>query len=522
MSLNLTVLTSNTIPRAAVEWQPLSANPIIGKDVLELLSTSMYVNPLAIYREYIQNAADAIDDARRSRVLDDATVGCVDISLDPSSRTVKIRDNGIGLNRDSFAERLIAFGASKKRGSRARGFRGVGRLAGLGYCQELIFRSKTMEDDQVSELRWDCRELKKLLQTQEFSDDLETLVHEIVATRALKSVGFPKHFFEVELAGIIRHGNDVLIDGGSIEGYLSQVAPAPFAPGFRWREQIDSILSPRIGLGNLEIHIDGSPEPVYRPHRNAFEVRRGVVDSFRELEAVTIQNSDGDPAAIGWVLHHDYWGAIPSGSRISGLRLRTGNMQIGEPNLLDSLFPEARFNSWVVGEIHIIDTRVLPNGRRDHFEQNIHFRNIVSQLSPIARDLVRRCRVSSLKRNRMRRFEQELGAVTGRVAILRQGATTKTRRHELIEEIRERVPKLEKIASSGLLDPDVQRGYRIRLKRLDSQLLRTIKSNGSHRSLMRLHVKQRKIVQRMFDLIYANSGNEASARSLVDKILRWL
>lgn len=522
MSLNLTVLTSNPIPRAPVEWQPLSANPIIGKDVLELLSTSMYINPLSIYREYIQNAADAIDDARRNQVLSDATVGRVDISLDASARTVRIRDNGIGLNRGSFVERLIAFGASKKRGSRARGFRGVGRLAGLGYCQELVFRSKSVDDEQVNELRWDCRQLKTLLRTPEFSDDLEKLVREIVATRTLRSTGFPSHFFEVELAGIIRHGNDVLVDGGSIEGYLSQVAPVPFAPAFRWREQIDSILSPSVGLGNLEIHIDGRPDPVYRPHRNEFEVRRGVADSFQELEALTIRNSDGDAAAVGWVLHHGYWGSIPSGSRVSGLRLRTGNMQIGEPNLLDDLFPEARFNSWVVGEIHIIDARVLPNGRRDHFEQNIHFRNIVSQLSPIARELVRRCRVSSLKRNCMRQFEQGMASVTERVAILRQGATTKTRRRVLIEEIQGHVPKLEKISSSALLDPDVQRNYGTRLKRLDSQLLKLLNANGSHKNLMRLRVKQRRLVQRVFDLIYANSGNQGSAKILVDKILRRL
>ena len=39
--------------------------PVVGKDVLELLSTAMYVDPLTIYREYVQNAADAIDEARR-------------------------------------------------------------------------------------------------------------------------------------------------------------------------------------------------------------------------------------------------------------------------------------------------------------------------------------------------------------------------------------------------------------------------------------------------------------------------
>ena len=46
--------------------------------------------------------------------------------------------------------RLTAFGASKKRGKGSRGFRGVGRLAGIGYCQELVFRSRVPGESKVS------------------------------------------------------------------------------------------------------------------------------------------------------------------------------------------------------------------------------------------------------------------------------------------------------------------------------------------------------------------------------------
>src|SRR5689334_15907703 len=67
---------------------------VIGKDVLELLSSAMYVDPMTIYREYIQNAADAIDDARRLGSIGAAERGRVDISVDPSTRSVRIRDNG--------------------------------------------------------------------------------------------------------------------------------------------------------------------------------------------------------------------------------------------------------------------------------------------------------------------------------------------------------------------------------------------------------------------------------------------
>ena len=38
---------------------------IIGKYTLESLTNGMYSNPLDLYREYIQNAVDSIDSARR-------------------------------------------------------------------------------------------------------------------------------------------------------------------------------------------------------------------------------------------------------------------------------------------------------------------------------------------------------------------------------------------------------------------------------------------------------------------------
>ena len=43
----------------------------------------MYVEPLTIYREYVQNAADSIDDARRAGILKEGEPGRVDILFDP-------------------------------------------------------------------------------------------------------------------------------------------------------------------------------------------------------------------------------------------------------------------------------------------------------------------------------------------------------------------------------------------------------------------------------------------------------
>ena len=42
---------------------------VVGKDIIELLGSAMYRDPLSIYREYIQNAVDSIDEAIESGCL---------------------------------------------------------------------------------------------------------------------------------------------------------------------------------------------------------------------------------------------------------------------------------------------------------------------------------------------------------------------------------------------------------------------------------------------------------------------
>src|SRR5438045_8604354 len=116
--------------RSESEWLPNSEDIVIGKDILELLSTSMYIDPRTIYREYVQNAADAIDDAREQGLLGTNTSGQLRIFIDSVGRTIRIRDNGTGVHWPQFVTRLSNLGARARRGTSARGFRGVGRLAG--------------------------------------------------------------------------------------------------------------------------------------------------------------------------------------------------------------------------------------------------------------------------------------------------------------------------------------------------------------------------------------------------------
>ena len=87
-----------------VSWTGYKDSIVVGKDILELLGTSMYVDPMTIYREYVQNAADAIDEARRIGLLTPPSPGSVEIRIDPVGRVVRIRDNGVGVPGNDYRQ----------------------------------------------------------------------------------------------------------------------------------------------------------------------------------------------------------------------------------------------------------------------------------------------------------------------------------------------------------------------------------------------------------------------------------
>jgi len=236
---------------------------LIGKDILELVSSAMYIDPLTIYREYVQNAADSIDEARRAGVLKEGEPGRVDIQFDAGTRSARVSDNGSGLPWPQFISRLTALGMSAKRGTAARGFRGVGRLAGLGYAQELVFRSRTKGERLVSEMRWDCRELRAKLRSAQSDHGLAELVSGIVSVSRIAADEYPERFFEVELKGVVRLRSDKLMSASAIGEYLSQVAPVGFSPEFRFGAEIRSVLRSVVELGEIDIHIEGLDTPVY-------------------------------------------------------------------------------------------------------------------------------------------------------------------------------------------------------------------------------------------------------------------
>ncbi|RWP83810.1 MAG: molecular chaperone Hsp90 [Mesorhizobium sp.] len=492
---------------------------VIGKDVLELVSSGMYVDPMTIYREYIQNAADAVDAARASGVLAPHDPGRVNVSVDSESRTVKIRDNGCGIPFPQFAQKLTALGGSAKRGTLARGFRGVGRLAGLGYAQELIFRARVAGETKVSQLSWDCRLLKSALREAGNDRGVAELIRSATRLERVEIDDAPARFFEVEMRGIVRLQNDRLMSPSSISEYLSQVAPVPFSPAFALGAELTELLSRHVDLGSLDIRINDAEEPVTRPHRDNFSLGDKHSVNFDGMSVVEVPGIDGNVAAVAWILHHEYDGALSTGALVRGLRLRTGNVQVGDHALLEDLFPEARFNAWSVGEVHVIDRRIVPNGRRDHFEQNAHFNNLVNHLAPTARDIARRCRTSSVRRRWQREFELHAQSVAQTLGVITQGSVSRPERERLALSAEQTLLQMSKVAGKELLADSA--GERIdRIDVLRAQLAVAMNDDVTISSpLMRLPEAQRRTYENFFELVYECSTNRVAAKALIDRML---
>jgi molecular chaperone HtpG len=492
----------------------------IGKDILELVSSAMYVDPMTVYREYIQNAADAVDLARQSGILapDAPATVHVEFDTDANARTIRIRDNGAGLGWADFVPRLTALGGSAKRGTGARGFRGVGRLAGLGYAQELIFRSRAEGETLVSELRWDGRKLRAgLREANDFG--VPELIQQAVSVNRYEDAERPQRFFEVEMVGVPRQRGDRLMSPPVVAEYLAQVAPVPFSPEFKFGAALRHRLATHVDLADLQIYVAGEG-PIYRPHRDQIPTGNGQFDTCVDVEITELPGGPDGPAAIAWVVHHSYEGAFPNAALVKGLRLRVGDIQVGDHDLFEDLFPELRFNAWAIGEVHVLDPRIIPNGRRDNFEQSTHYANLRNHVAPIAREIGSRCRSSSVRRKWLREFTLQRQLAEEKIGVIVQGGVGAGDREQIAATCDGVINRMRKIAGMRVLADDAPDELRATADQIRDKLANLVGSEVAEQSpLARLAPEKREMYEHLFGLVYECSVNRIAAKALIDRIL---
>ena len=193
----------------------MANSPILGGELLRLVTAGMYDNPLVLYREYVQNSADAI-------AAQGSGAGSVHISIDPLRSQITILDDGTGLAPSEAVHRLIDLGRSPKDPLIDRGFRGIGRLSGLAFAEELHFTTRTRGDSPPTRVSWNARALRELDLARV---DAKTAIEEST-TRSQVSCGeWPERFFQVTIDRINRHAASTLLNEDAVRSYLGGSLP---------------------------------------------------------------------------------------------------------------------------------------------------------------------------------------------------------------------------------------------------------------------------------------------------------
>jgi len=499
--------------------EPLERELVVGKDLLQLFTTGMYVEPLTLFREYIQNAADAIDDAVATGILSDRSAGRIEIDIDPGAREVRIRDNGTGIPREEAVRRLTSFGSSEKRGTSARGFRGIGRLAGIGTSQAVTFRTKAQGETNGIAVRWDHRKIRELVNDATFNGTLSELVQSVVDVSVLGAEPADEHYFEVRLEKVGRTRGDVLLDEFAVGRYLSQVAPVPLSSAFTFTEEISAHLRPHLPFGHFDIRVNAS-EPLTRPFTDEVRISHTKTDRITGWEPIEVRDAERGVVAVGWVLHHGYIGAISEQREIRGLRARIGDLQVGGDAIFASVFPESRFNSWVIGELHIFDSRIAPNGRRDDFESNPASQSLANQLTPWVRRLTQLTRESSMRRARAKKLSALETQVLESLTTVEQGLLGPAGATVLRAKIESSLAEMEKAATAELFDDAARESLREKLDLLRHRVQASSQLDPSR--LSGIPPERRDAYELVLQLVYETVGSPAAGRALVAQVLQKL
>jgi molecular chaperone HtpG len=119
--------------------------------ILNILTSEIYDSPLALLRENLQNAYDAV----RMRFIPlgrPLSEGRIDLTI--SGNTISIADNGVGMTETVLTENFWKAGSSGKRSDEARragvvGTFGIGAMANFGVSSQVSVRTRSVDDRET-------------------------------------------------------------------------------------------------------------------------------------------------------------------------------------------------------------------------------------------------------------------------------------------------------------------------------------------------------------------------------------
>lgn len=399
---------------------PVSPDAVmVGSYSLESLTTGMYEDPLHCVREYVQNGFDAIRTARADEVLT-ADAGLVTISISGTTKrpTLTIEDNGIGIPAADAVGTLVSVGASRKRSNLNAGFRGIGRLAGIAYCTTLRFTTTVKGETTATVVEFDCGRMRGFMKPSAETQDIRSVIQACVTTSEMTATA-ASHGTKVEMVGLTGVGVE-FAEIGKLVPYLRQVCPTDFSDRFTFADRIRNYAD---GMGH--------PIPVVEVETRYKREKTQILKAYDDVTPTaksrsTIANVEtvgsSELGWFGWIGKSNFKGELTDGN-VAGVRFRVKNIQIDGSDLIESLAAEltvggteGRLQRYAVGEVYITNPGVVPNARRDGFEDGQAWRQIRADIkAKVAKRVITLIREASTSRPKIKAMSGEIATLKRRL-----------------------------------------------------------------------------------------------------------
>ena len=329
-----------------------------------------------VTKEQIDAAIDllttmVVEDIAREQHLEENDYYEIHVRIFRSQRRIEIEDTATGVsvtNRDTLKDVATS---QKERGKR-KGFRGIGRLGGLGYCTTLTFETSYKDEDVKTLMHWDAAKMNRIVDDEFDESEAGNVIDDCTSFEQQPEVA-DKHYFKVIMENVT---DDRLLDVTNIRKYLSMVAPVDYPTQFGiFSSQIKRYIHNNgivLDVYNVYVGDEFGEEQIYKGYTTKIEDARNGDYDIKDIKIIDRKDSDGKIIYWGWYSISELRGQIPANNVAYGIRLRCKNIQIGDERTTRNFFVaegDKRFAQYFFGELHVETPLLMPDARRDYLRE---------------------------------------------------------------------------------------------------------------------------------------------------------
>lgn len=380
----------------------------MGGMLLEHLAKGIYTE-IAILREYVQNAADGIQELEEVSGNKNSKIT---IDYIEKEKTLIIQDFGIGLDKDDLDEaKKIA--VSSKVGKDRVGYKGLGLWAGLCSCEMLEIESTKFGSESKVRLQIDFESIKNNIKGNNNIGDVMNGRFRVQTSD--QCLGKDTSYTRCKLVKI-NSAHISLTDTEFLRKGISLSLPCMIDPNHSIQSKINKTLSSKL-VNYRQFNIFLNSKEVFRHFSDKCINFNSEVLKFRAVDYAVVwwcQSSSGGKFTIDREKPDN-----------AGFQLRLKNFQIGELNPYGKKNVQTTWNlseelssseilDRLVGEIHVINEDIVPNTPRTDFEFDQNSQKAVELIRQFYQQLITTERARSDFRSINKDVEEVIkGALVG-------------------------------------------------------------------------------------------------------------